>query len=229
MRIATMCHRKQMGHLIWVSWVPAKAKASRIGHGSQCLMVSKGGAFAIHKAKESGKLKKGHIDLALKDWLLMDGEAEAAEACYIYPPIGNYTEHASECDPKQFGGDKIRPSGFDSGENPCHGTRLSGDPRSRAKFMIQWRPGWHNRPWTPFEEESVLHETDQYLWRSKEFTIGSNMTRDEALSLPNNPGTTKREKRLFRDFMNRMNRRNWVSAEAKCVVWGAKVVRDFSA
>ena len=59
--------------------------------------------------------------------------------------------------------------------------------------------------------------------------IGSNMSRDEALSLPMNPGTTKREKRMFREFMSRMNRRSWVSAEAKCVVWGARFVRDLSA
>ena len=61
--------------------------------------------------------------------------------------------------------------------------------------------------------------------------VGSNMTRDEALSLPMNPGTTKREKRMFRDFMNKMNKRNWVRNwdEAKCVVWGAKFVRDLSA
>ena len=51
------------------------------------------------------------------------------------------------------------------------------------------------------------------------------------LSLPSNPGTTKREKRMFRDFMNKMNKRNWVppDEEAECVVWGAKFVRDFSA
>ena len=231
MRIATMCSRNKMGHLIWVSWVPQKNKPSRIGHGTQCLMLTKEGAFAIQAAKDKGLLKKGHIDLELKDWLLKDGEAEEAQACYLYPPIGNYTEHASECDPTQFGGDKTRPSGFDSGENPCHGTRRSGDPKSRPKFMVQWRPGWQDRPWIPFEKESVLHETDQYHWRSAEFTIGAAMTRDEALSLPSNPGTTKREKRMFRDFMNKMNKRNWVppDAEAECVVWGAKFVRGFSA
>ena len=42
MRIATMCHRRKMGNLIWVSWVPSKQKPSRVGHGSQCLMITKG-------------------------------------------------------------------------------------------------------------------------------------------------------------------------------------------
>ena len=72
-----------------------------------------------------------------------------------------------------------------------------------------------------------MHETDKYLWKTRDEAVG--MTRDEALSLPNNPGTSQREKRMFRDFMNKMNKRNWVTDEAECVVWGAKFVRDFSA
>ena len=47
MRIATMCHRHHMGDFIWVSWVPSKQRPSRIGHGSQCLMLTKFGFFCL--------------------------------------------------------------------------------------------------------------------------------------------------------------------------------------
>ena len=220
MRIATMCHRHKMGNLIWVSWVPKKQQTSRIGHGSCCLLMTKSGMFAVSEAKQRGLLKRGHIDLELQAWLLQGDEAEKAQACYIYPPIGSYTEHPSECDPAQFGGDKTRPSGFDSGENPCHGTRLWGDPKGREKAILQWRPGWKDRPWIPFEPEAVLH-SDKFLWKSFE-DEDAVKTHYELVEMEGNPGQTKREKRMFRSFKVRMTKRNWTLEleEAKCVVWG---------
>ena len=98
--------------------------------------------MAINSAVDRKVLKRGHIDLKLQEWLMTGDEAERARACYVYPPIGSYTEHASECDPSQFGGDKTRPSGFCSGENPCHGTRRATDPKGREKCLYQWRAHW---------------------------------------------------------------------------------------
>ena len=221
MRIATMCHRHSMGDIIWVSWVPNKQKPSRIGHGSQCLMMTKQGIFAVGSAKDRGVLKRGHIDLELQAWLLQANVAEKARACYIYPPIGSYTEHPSECDPVQFGGDKTRPSGFDSGENPCHGTRLWGDPKERTKAILQWRPGWANRPWIDFEPEAVLHNSDKFLWQSFEDENAAH-SHAEWMEWNENPGKTQRQKRSFRSFMTRISKRSWTKnrEEAKCVVWG---------
>ena len=214
MRIATMCHRQGMGDFIWVSWVPAKQKPSRIGHGSQLLMLSKFGMYAVTEAKDRGLLKRGHIDLALNAWLLKEDEAKKAKACYIYPPIGSYYEHPSECDPKQFGEGKTRPSGFDSGENPCHGTRDSGDPKQRSKAFLQWTPGWADRPWIPFVKEEELH-SDKFLWKSYEDPTASGTL----LVPPTHEGQTKREKRMFRSFRTRLMKRSWVATatEAKCV------------
>ena len=223
MRIATMCHRNGMGEFIWVSWVPSKKSPSRIGHGSQCLMMTKDGVFACKDAKDRGVLTRGHIDLVLQSWLRKPDEAQKAKACYIYPPIGSYTEHPSECDPKNFGGDKTRPSGFDSGENPCHGTRNSGDPKGREKAIIQWRPGWKDRPWIPFETEAELHHTDRFLWKSIEGWWCD--THIEHMPERPNPGKTSREKRMYRAFRTRMMKRNWVKNrdEAKCFVWGGQI------
>ena len=220
MRIATMCHRQNMGDIIWLSWVPNKEKPSRIGHGSHCLLVTQAGMFQVHEAKERGELKRGHIDLELQAWLLKNRNAQQARACYIYPPIGSYTQLPSECDPAQFGGDKTRPSGFDSEENPCHGTREWSDPQRRDKAMLQWRPGWVKKPWIPFEPEEILHYTDQFSWKTFE-DPGAAHTHEEWLEKPN-PGKTQREKRMYRQFLLRMHKRNWTKdrTEAKCVVWG---------
>ena len=217
MRIATMCKRKGMGEFIWVSWVPNKQKPSRIGHGSQCIMMTKTGMAACADARDRGLLTRGHIDLVLQAWLLQGQEATRAQACYIYPPIGSYTEHASECDPKNFGGDKTRPSGFDSGENPCWGTRNSGDPKKRAKAILQWRPNWADRPWIAFEDEEVLH-SERFLWKSIE-DQNAIYTREQWKNWSRNPGNTQREKRQFRSFMTMMNKRSWTEHfwEATCL------------
>ena len=212
MRIATMCRRYGMGEMIWVSWVPKKDEPSGLGHGSTCLLLTKSGMAAITDAKDRGVLKRGHIDVVLNHWLLKYEEACKAKACYLYPPIGSYTEHASECDPKQFGGDKTRPSGFDSGENPCHGTRLAGDPRGRPKFMLQWNGGWAERIWIPFLEENVLH-SEWLLWTSME-DPNAKYTLQQWKTWPRNPGKTNREKRLFRQFMTMMKKRRWTTTPA---------------
>ena len=149
--------------------------------------------------------------------LLQPNEAARARACYNYPPIGSYTEHASECDPKNFGDGRTRPSGFDSGENPCHGTRMFGDVMSRPKSTIQWTPKWQDRPWIKFEDEAVLHSAE-FNWKSFEDENAA-FSRAEWQEWCRNPGNTKREKRMFRAFMTKMNKRHWTSpqGEAKCV------------
>ena len=226
MRIATMCHRAGWGDFIWASWCPVKAKPSRIGHGSQCLLLTKFGFNAIKSATDRNLLKRGHIDLMLQDWLRNPGEAERARACYLYPPIGSYTEHASECDPAQFGGDKTRQSGFFSRENPCHGTRKAGDPKSREKYMYQWRGfDWTARACTQFPSEAVLH-SEQFVWRSCEEPTafddslpspdtqahkGKDKGEGKGTEWGSNPGKTHRQKRAYRSFLTKMAKRYWVT------------------
>ena len=212
MRIATMCRKYGMGEIIWVSWVPKKDEPSGLGHGSTCLLLTKSGMAAITDAKDRGVLKRGHIDEVLNHWLLQHEEARWAKACYLYPPIGSYTEHASECDPKQFGGDKTRPSGFDSGENPCHGTRLAGDPSGRPKFVVQWNGERADGIWIPFLEENMLH-SEQLSWRSVEDPTAIT-TLQQWKDWPGNPGMTNREKRQFRQFMTMMKKRRWTKTPA---------------
>ena len=228
MRIATMCNRHNMGEFIWLSWVPQKTKPSRIGHGSQCILMTKLGMHSVAEAyRERGLMKRGHIDLVLKDWLLTADEAAKARACYIYPPIGSYTEHPSECDPAQFGEGKTRPSGFGTWERPCHGTRLPGDATRREKFIIQWRPGWKDRPWIPFESEAVLH-SERFLWKSFE-DANAGYSLQQWKRWLRNPGHTQREKRNFREWMTMMEKRNWTTTarEAKFLYGVGKLLTEY--
>ena len=93
--------------------------------------------------------------------------AKKAGACYIYPPLGAYYEHASGCDPKNFGEDKGgRPAGWTPELNPARGTRQSTDQSNRPKFIIQWEPTGaqkRNRTWIAFPKDDVLH-TPEYRW-----------------------------------------------------------------
>ena len=222
-RMATMCHREGCGDLIWASWVPVKRKTTRIGHGSAMILMTRNGFRSISWGHHWGQLKRGHIDLMLQDWLRLDGVAERAKACYLYPPIGSYTEHASECDPKNFGGDKTRASGFDSGENPCHGTRVASDPKQRAKYIYKWRGNdWGKRECTPFPSDELLHTGKKYWWLTAVKPTSLADAKDEkgkGKKKGCNPGNTQRQKRLVRMWRQAQERREWVddSDEARSV------------
>ena len=65
-----------------------------------------------------------------------------------------------------------------------------------------------------------MHYTDKFSWKTFEDPNAAH-TWAEWLEKPN-PGKTQREKRMYRQFRERMNKRNWTldKDEAKCVVWG---------
>ena len=214
MRIATMADRCRWGDLIWLTWVPQKPKPSRIGHGSACILVTKFAFGMLEGAAKKGILRRGHIDLELLRWLKHPGEAAAAGASYVYPPIGSYTEHASECDPSQFGGDKTRPSGFNSREKPCHGTRLSGDPvqSQRYKRLFQWNgEDYKDKKEHEFPQESRLH-SEEFHWISRRAfpeDVPWEETRKRWGDWGSNPGETRRQKRLYRRMNKHLQKRIW--------------------
>ena len=167
-RIATMCNRRRCGDIIWFGWeCHAGDKPTWLWKGSHGIMLSKRGAHHIECAMRSGAIARDHIDLALVWWLRRPMIAEKAGACYIYPPLGAYFEHASGCDPKNFGEDKGgRPDGWSGALNPARGTRKSTDQSHRTKYVVQWKgTGKKNmeRTWIEFPKDEVLH-SPEYLW-----------------------------------------------------------------
>ena len=57
-------------------------------------------------------------------------------ACYIYPPIGNYTTHVSGCDLK-FAKGAGRPNCWQD-RWTCPGTIIEDDPQKRQKLFMAW-------------------------------------------------------------------------------------------
>ena len=93
--------------------------------------------------------------------------------------------------------------------------------------MIQWRPGWTDRPWIQFEDEAVLH-SERFLWKSFE-DANAAYSLSQWKGWVGNPGKTSREKRMFRGFMAMMMKRNWTKTfgEAKQLYGVAKLLRDY--
>ena len=79
--------------------------------------------------------------------------------------------------------------------------------------MIQWRPGWTDRPWIQFQDEAVLHSS-RFLWKSFEDPHAA-YSLQQWKDWVGNPGKTSREKRMFRAFMTMMMKRNWTTTRGE--------------
>ena len=139
-RYVTAAHRAGRGNVVWLSWQPGHAghraaHPSRILFGSTLLAVAKTGAATLRRAMDAGEVARGHFDLSLKHWLRR--HPAAASACYMWPPMGNYAEHPSGCDPQRFAA--TRPACW---AEPwcCPGTRRDEDPKRREKWLCAWTP-----------------------------------------------------------------------------------------
>jgi hypothetical protein len=171
-RTATFAHRNGMGEIVWTSWVPQNKKddpgkkkwggRTRMSNGSTCILMTKLGFAQFNAAVQAQQVYRTHIDLTLIDWLKKS--AKRVGACYLYPSSGSYTEHASGCDPTNFGeAQGGRKSGFDT-DGPAWGTRVSSDPEKREKWLKQWVEKGHET-WLSLPPDHVLH-TKKYRWQS---------------------------------------------------------------
>ena len=90
--------------------------------------------------------------------------------------------------------------------------------------MYQWRgEDWTARVCTPFAAENFLHSAE-FVWKSCEPTAaqeekgkGKGKERGGAGS---NPGETDRQKRAYRSFRTRMEKRYWVTNTDRAEVLG---------
>jgi hypothetical protein len=188
-------------------------------------MLSQKGMVSLSHGFISGDIERGHIDLVLREWLTGERVAEDLQCCYIYPSLGGYTQHISGCDTKRFGAHTAgRPSAFASGENPANGTRQASDPKSRGKYLIQWRPQSKNRVWVPcptdqqlvhpgykwksFREPTASESTDPNFVQQEDQATHENL--DEAQSK-----RSKRSKRAERQFAQRDKYRVWADTIAE--------------
>ena len=135
-RICTFAHRKGMGDFMNLCWVGDGKKGWVPHHGAMFMALSKRGAQKVAAAMDS--LHAGHIDIVWKNWLKQGPEVQADVGfSYLYPPMGNYTQHISECDPHTYG-EHTQGRPADWGKPfCCQGTRREDDPQNREKWLCQ--------------------------------------------------------------------------------------------
>ena len=147
-RMSVLAHRAERGNIIWTCWRPGGAGARigdvrRVNSGAMLLMMTPRGAAEIalalvHPGDQARKnmMRPHHFDIALKNWLSRPHTSRAVQACYVFPPVGNYSTHPSGCDP-QWSKGAGRPSCWDEAWC-CPGTTVGQDPQRREKLFLAW-------------------------------------------------------------------------------------------
>ena len=147
-RMSIAAHRKGHGDIVWACWQPGGAGVKikdvrRINSGAMLLMITPRGANTIAQqidndsASSTGPMRPWHFDLALKTFLSDPDVNVGARACYIFPPVGNYTTHISGCDLANFGSGAGRPNCWREAW-ACPGTTEDEDPQQRPKRFLRW-------------------------------------------------------------------------------------------
>ena len=149
-RVSKLAAQVNRGDLLWATLQPCgagckPARVNSISSGAVFLMVTQSGAETLNGLMQnSSEFQPGHFDVVLKNYLSQTGKAEACRACYLVPPLGNYTTHQSGCDPS-FSTGQGRPSCWNE-KWVCPGTRVSDDPNRREKWWASFtktgEPGW---------------------------------------------------------------------------------------
>lgn len=141
-KMATAAHRIQKGDFIWFGFQPhgheAQKKATtwpRLGFGSQGIMLTQKAAKSIGIFLESGWKRAGHIDMLLKEWCCDSERFQGGGSCFVWPPVGSYRAHVSDCCPDQFGPQVDRPSCWHQ-DWACPGTRPMHDVHGRSKKLM---------------------------------------------------------------------------------------------
>lgn len=212
-KISTAAHRHGVGDFVWMGHQPhgpepnqKPVHSPRIGQGSQFVMITQKGARSF-LAFLNGKInsKGRHIDQMMKQWMIASPASEdPVGCCYIWPPMGNYAEHESECCPGSFEAGQVRKSLWDC-DWACVGTAPYHDPFRRTKKLVVPPPKGQQQ--VRFEMDEEAFDGEDYFWR----TFFTEDTWDTVA-----PPLTKRQKREKRRNMHQFyNFRNQVDNSAE--------------
>ena len=144
-KMCTLAHRMDCGNFVWLGWCGRTARGYRCkpSNGSALIAVSLKGAVKLARAGQQGKIKKGHIDISLRDFLNEGDNARELGASYVYPAVGNFQEHVSGCDP----GIGVRTGLWN--ETWCQaGTRASDGNGFQDRYLMRWLPKGSGVDWT---------------------------------------------------------------------------------
>ena len=161
-KIVTMAARKGHGDLVWLGFNakrPSAVKAkSMVACGSQLLAITKRAARNILKFWDHRR--PGHVD-----WELLafcnDKKASDDRCSFIWPPMGSYMEHDSECCPTEG----FRTSHWDFNV-ACQGTRPAHDTKTREKALLAFVTSGQHRwlDWFGDKKYDAETATWQTFW-----------------------------------------------------------------
>lgn len=148
-RMASKAARLGVGDFIWFGYNPRGHDqkdpgwtAPKLSFGSQGIALTKKAAQSIHTCFSSGFWAANHIDMELKRWAVHERVGQNVGRCWLWPPIGSYAEHDSECcfaqvghRPGLWGKDWISP-----------GTSIDEDPQGRVKQFMKFVSKGHQTP-----------------------------------------------------------------------------------
>jgi hypothetical protein len=211
-KIATAASRAQAGDFIWIGHQPhghepreSTRVSARLGFGSQGIMLTPRAAQSIIIAFQSGfsQFAAGHVDTRLKRWV-SEARRLGSAACFLWPPLGSYTEHVTECAPEYFSTGQTRPSLW-SCKWSCPGTRPTHDPQGRPKRLIAFTAAGFQE--TVATLPASAFETTGLHWRTfldpPAAGPGDAATTDRA---------TQRAKRQARNHQTRLKLRNYAES-----------------
>ncbi len=158
-RACTAAHRLRHGALVWLSWDGTKQAKGTPSHSSAAIVLTRRWARAYKPWIETQK--PGHGDVLLRSWL-KGGAAHEVGCCWVWPSVGSYCEHVSECEPSlagasresSFGKPWVR-AGF-GGERWLRTWNAQGHVEWLAELKVQELVGpaqhthvhWHPAPTT---------------------------------------------------------------------------------
>ena len=212
MRMAAVAARKNKGDLIWFCWQPSgadapKVKTSKIKSGAMFVAITPAGATAVSAAVTAGTIPPGHWDVGLLGYLL--SQPPGLGACYLLPPLGNYTTHVSHCETMPSLENKVRKNCWGM-RWACQGTDEAEDTKGRQKWFVNFtaagQPDWIVRA-----GGKTLKDTPP--WRSYKVMAESGSA--DTVGKP----ASKRQKRDRRTARLNMTRRVWTDDRAEVCLW----------
>ena len=161
-KIVTMAARKGHGDLVWLGFNGKKASSAKakmmVGFGSQLVAITKPAARNLLKFWHNRR--PAHIDVELLAFC-NDKKASNDRCSFLWPPMGSYREHDSECCPAEG----FRTSHWDFNV-ACQGTRPEHDSKKREKslmgFVTSGQPRWLH--WFGDEKYDAVTATWQTFW-----------------------------------------------------------------
>lgn len=135
-KVCTAAHRHDVGDLVWLGWNPQESRVQKcakgqLGYGSQCVAVTRRAAASMLRVFGTKPFVPNHIDIELKRWA-KSPESEH-RACYVWPPVGSFATHQSECDARGI----VREGGW-SDPFRCPFIRPCYDPLRRPRCIMNF-------------------------------------------------------------------------------------------